>query len=119
MRRVRYGADGGFNQLRNLAPFSKQGVDNYYGENRILATETTLPFYAYLWKEWLERAKTLVQGQMKVMSYLERALGRPHSLMLQLLPGDGYSTEGRVYISSVSFLNLNLQNVLEHEKLFS
>ena len=33
--------------LRNLASLSKQGVDNYYGENRILATETTLPLYEY------------------------------------------------------------------------
>ena len=46
-RRVRYGADGGFNLLRNLAPHSKQGVENYYGENHILATETTLPSYSY------------------------------------------------------------------------
>jgi len=44
---VRYGADGGLDPLRNFTPLSKQGVDNYYGENRILATETTLPFYAY------------------------------------------------------------------------
>jgi len=33
--------------LRNLTSLSKQGVDNYYGENRILATETALPFYAH------------------------------------------------------------------------
>ena len=46
-RRVRYGADGELDSLRNLAPLSKQGVDNYYGENRNLATETTLPSYAY------------------------------------------------------------------------
>ncbi len=46
-RRVRYGADGGIIPLRNLTPHSKQGVDNYYGENRNLATETTLPSYAY------------------------------------------------------------------------
>ena len=44
---MRYGADGGLDPLRNLASRSKQGVDNYYGENRILATETTLPFYTY------------------------------------------------------------------------
>ena len=46
-RRVRYGADGGYILLRNLAPLSKQGVENYYGENRILATETVLPSYRY------------------------------------------------------------------------
>jgi len=46
--------------------------------------------------EWLERAKTLVQGQMKAIKYLELALGRPHSLMLQLPSGDGCSTEGWV-----------------------
>ena len=37
----------GIDQLRNLTSHFKQGVDNYYGENRILATETTLPFYTY------------------------------------------------------------------------
>ena len=41
-------ADGGLDPLRNLASPSKQGVDNYYGENRILATETTLPSYKNL-----------------------------------------------------------------------
>ncbi|MFX1525769.1 MAG: hypothetical protein ACFFCC_19855, partial [Promethearchaeota archaeon] len=50
----------------------------------------------------LERAKTLVQGQMKAIKYLELALGRPHSLMLQLPSGDRCSTEGWVYISNVN-----------------
>ncbi len=44
---MRFGADGWFNQLRNLASHPEQGVDNYYDENRILGTETTLPLYAY------------------------------------------------------------------------
>ena len=42
-----YGADGELDSLRNLTSLSKQGVDNYYGENRILATETALPFYVH------------------------------------------------------------------------
>ncbi len=54
---------------------------------------------------------------MKVMKYLERALGRPLSLMLQLLSGDGYSTEGRVYISSVSILRLKLKKELTQDKI--
>ncbi len=43
---MRHGADGELDSLRNLASYSKQGVDNYCGENRNLATETTLPLYA-------------------------------------------------------------------------
>jgi len=39
-------------------------------------------------KEWLERANTLMQGQMKAIMYLELALGRPHSLMLHGGLGD-------------------------------
>jgi len=38
--------------------------------------------------ERLGRAETLVQGQMKAMSYLKQALGRPLSLMPQLFFGD-------------------------------
>jgi len=45
--RVRCETDGKHDLLRNLASRSKQGVDNYYGENCILATETTLPFYIH------------------------------------------------------------------------
>ena len=61
----------------------------------------------------MERAKTLVQGQMKAIKYLELALGRPHSLMLQLSSGDGCSTEGWVYISSVS-LKILLRIIESH-----
>ena len=52
-------------------------------------------------KERLERAGVLVQGQMKVLKYLERALGRPLRLMSHLFSGDGDKTERRVYISGV------------------
>ncbi len=45
---MRLGADGGHNDpLRNLTPHSKRGVENYYGENRILAIETAPPSYVY------------------------------------------------------------------------
>ena len=44
---MEFGADGRLDLLRNLAPHSKQGVENYYGENRNLATETTLPSYTH------------------------------------------------------------------------
>ncbi len=44
---MKYGVDGELDSLRNLASHSKQGVENYYGENRILATETALPFYIH------------------------------------------------------------------------
>jgi len=44
---VRFGANGPVEEPRNLTPLSKQGVGNYYDENRNLATETTLPSYAY------------------------------------------------------------------------
>ena len=47
---------------------------------------------------------------MKALMYLELALGRPLSLMLQLIPGDGIRTEGWVYISSV-FLNFSFDNM--------
>ncbi len=40
---MRCETNGEFNSLRNLAPLSKQIVENYYSENCILATETTLP----------------------------------------------------------------------------
>ena len=53
------------------------------------------------WKEWLERARILVQGQMKVLKYLERALGRLLRLMPQVFSGDGNTTERRVYLSGV------------------
>ncbi|MHA1932045.1 MAG: hypothetical protein ACW96X_05865 [Promethearchaeota archaeon] len=43
---------------------------------------------------------------MKAIKPLELALGRPHSLMLQLSSGDGCSTEGWVYVSSVSLIIL-------------
>ena len=38
---------------------------------------------------------------MKAMSFLERALGRPHRPMSQVFFGDGNTTKGRVYISGV------------------
>ena len=44
---MKNGADGGLDPLRNLASRSKQGMDNHYGENRILAIETTPPCYVY------------------------------------------------------------------------
>ena len=52
-------------------------------------------------KEKLERAGILVQGQMKVLKYLERALGRPLRLMPQVFSGDGNTTERRVFLSGV------------------
>jgi len=52
-------------------------------------------------KEKLERAGILVQGQMKALTYLERALGRPLRLMSHLFSGDGDKTKRRVYISGV------------------
>jgi len=59
--------------------------------------------------EWLERAKTLVQGQMKAMRNLERALGRPHSLMPQVFMATENTTERWVYISLVlQFIRKNI-----------
>ena len=40
---MKHGADGDLESLRNLASFSKQGVENYHGENRAFATETAPP----------------------------------------------------------------------------
>ena len=52
-------------------------------------------------REKLERAGILVQGQMKAITYLERALGRPLRLMPQVLSGDRNTTERRVFLSGV------------------
>lgn len=38
---------------------------------------------------------------MKVLKYLERALGRPLRLMPQVFSGDGNTTERRVFLSGV------------------
>jgi len=50
---------------------------------------------------------------MKAIKYLELALGRPHSLMLQLSSGDGCSTEGWVQISSVFLIIFYDSKILE------
>jgi len=50
-----------------------------------------------------------VQGQMKAMRNLERALGRPHSLMPQVFMATENTTERWVYISLVlQFIRKNI-----------
>ena len=96
---MRYGADGGHDSLRNLASHipSKEWI-----------TTTVRTVYQQLKRhclfthindleisqrncreEWLERADTLEQGQMKAMKNLERALGRPQRWMPQQGSGNG------------------------------